>query len=382
MPASTDLRGRPRAKAEPMLVRWRNGMLFEDKRNFAQFDGAVRAVTGGSRLASDRLWIYFADRPDRPADTKARATVAVLPALATAAAVAGKEKAKPDAGGMQDLFGRKSLIRVLAEKDVHAVDQQLADDKTLRYQMEMDGDNLTYLEENRKAYIRGPGRLKILSREKEKAGATATPGLAPAAVDAAWQGDLPEGYARTDATWADSMAYDGGTDRAYFKGNVEVVHTGRGAPGATSSRRLPGGTRIKSNDLQVVFAEKKQAEPGAAAPAPASAETPREDRMSVEKLIADGGVHLWVNDRQGTAERLIYQREPELIRLYRGAEDWARLWRENEATQEYENIVARTITYEPTSGRVDVVDQQEMTVTPKPKPAAKTAPKARPAAKQ
>jgi lipopolysaccharide export system protein LptC len=381
MPASTDLRGRPRAKAEPMLVRWRNGMLFEDKRNFAQFDGAVRAFTGGSRLASERLWIYFADRPDKPADTKPRATVAVVPAMATAAAPAGKEKAKPDAGGMQDLFGRKSLIRVLAEKDVHAVDQQLADDKTLRYQMEMDGDNLTYLEENRKAYIRGPGRLKILSREKERAGASATPGLAPAAVDAVWQGGVPEGYARTDATWADSMAYDGGTDRAYFKGNVEVVHTGRGAPGATSSRRLPGGTRIKSDDLQVVFAEKKPAEPGAAAPAQVSAEPPREERMSVEKLIADGGVHLWVNDRQGTAERLIYQREPELLRLYRGAEDWARLWRENEATQEYESIVARTITYEPTSGRVDVVDQQEMTVTPKPKPAAKTAPKARPAAR-
>ena len=381
MPASTDLRGRPRAKAEPMLVRWRNGMLFEDKRNFAQFDGAVRAFTGGSRLAYERLWIYFADRPDKPADTKPRATVAVVPAMATAAAPAGKEKAKPDAGGMQDLFGRKSLIRVLAEKDVHAVDQQLADDKTLRYQMEMDGDNLTYLEENRKAYIRGPGRLKILSREKERAGASATPGLAPAAVDAVWQGGVPEGYARTDATWADSMAYDGGTDRAYFKGNVEVVHTGRGAPGATSSRRLPGGTRIKSDDLQVVFAEKKPAEPGAAAPAQVSAEPPREERMSVEKLIADGGVHLWVNDRQGTAERLIYQREPELLRLYRGAEDWARLWRENEATQEYESIVARTITYEPTSGRVDVVDQQEMTVTPKPKPAAKTAPKARPAAR-
>jgi hypothetical protein len=194
-------------------------------------------------------------------------------------------------------------------------------------------------------------------------------------------GGVPEGYARTDATWADSMAYDGGTDRAYFKGNVEVVHTGRGAPGATNSRRLPGGTRIKSDDLQVVFAEKKPAEPGAAAPAQASAEPPREERMSVEKLIADGGVHLWVNDRQGTAERLIYQREPELLRLYRGAEDWARLWRENEATQEYESIVARTITYEPTSGRVDVVDQQEMTVTPKSKPAAKTAPKARPAAR-
>ena len=379
MPASTDLRGRPRAKAEPMLVKWRNGMLFEDKRNFAQFDGLVRASTGGSRLASERLWIYFADRPDTPAGPKAPAVAAAVPVAA--AASAGK-RAKADTSGMQDLFGRKSLVRVLAEKDVHAVEQQLADDKTLRYQMEMDGDNLTYLEENRKAYIRGPGRLKILSREKEKGAGPAAPGLAPSAVDGAWQGDVPEGYARTDATWADSMAYDGSTDRTYFKGNVEAVYAGRGAPGAAGSRRQASATRIKSNDLQVVFAEKKPTEPGAPAPVtPSAAEPPREERMTVEKLVADGTVQLWVNDRRGSAERLIYQRDPELIRLYRGPEDWARLWQENEATQEFGEIVARTITYEPSTGRIDVVDQQEMTVTPKPKPAAKTAPKARPAAK-
>jgi hypothetical protein len=89
--------------------------------------------------------------------------------------------------------------------------------------------------------------------------------------------------------------------------------------------------------------------------------------MAVEKFVADGNVHLWVDDRRGSAARLIYQREPELLRLYRGPDDWARLWQENEATQEFGEIVARTITYEPSSGRVEVVEQQMMVISPKPK---------------
>jgi CHASE1-domain containing sensor protein len=97
---------------------------------------------------------------------------------------------------------------------------------------------------------------------------------------------------------------------------------------------------------------------------------PREERMAVEKLAADGGVLLWVDDRRGTAERLIYQRDPELLRLYRGTQDWARLWQENEATQEFGEIVARIITFEPATGLIEVEDQQSLMVSPRPKPAA------------
>jgi hypothetical protein len=97
--------------------------------------------------------------------------------------------------------------------------------------------------------------------------------------------------------------------------------------------------------------------------------------MAVEKLVADGDVLLWVDDRRGSAERLIYQRDPELIRLYRGTEDWARLWQANEASQEFGEIVARVITYEPATGRVEVVDQQAITVSPKPRPGTGAAPK-------
>jgi len=373
MPATSDLRGRPRASAEPMLVQWANAMLFEDKRNFAQFDGGVLASTGGSRLAAQRLWIYFADATEKP-------PASATPAPAGgAAATKDKTKGMPDTAGMGDLFGRKRLTRVLAEKDVRASEQRLNDDKTLGYEMDINGDNLTYLEENRKAYVRGSGRMRILAREKPKEGEAATPGLALSAVDEAWDGDVPAGYARTDVAWADSMAYDGAADRGYFKGKVEAVHIGRGAPGESRARRSSTGTRVRSNDLQVVFAEKKAPDAGART-APATSEPGREERMTLDKLVADGNVQLWVNDRRGLAERLIYQRDPELIRLYRGSEDWARLWEEHEDTQEYGQVVARTITYEPSTGRIDVVDQQEITITPKPKPAAKPATKPRPAA--
>jgi len=376
MPATSDLRGRPRASAEPLLVQWANAMLFEDKRNFAQFDGSVLASTGGSRLASERLWIYFADRPEKPAPSPPAGGVRAAPAATPAA----KQKTRdtPDTAGLGDLFGRKSLVRVLAEKDVRASEQKVNDDKTLGYEMDTNGDNLTYLEENRKAYIRGPGRLRILARERPRAGEAARPGLPLSAIDAAWEGDVPQGYSRTDVAWADSMAYDGATDRAYFKGKVEALQVGRGGPGEARARRPTTATRIRSSDLQVVFAEKKSPDAGPQ-PAPSTAEPPREQRMNVEKLVADGSVQLWVSDRRGTAERIMYQRDPELIRLYRGPEDWARLWEEHEDTQEYGQIVARTITYEPSTGRIDVLDQQEVTVTPRPKPAAKPATRPRPA---
>ncbi len=356
MPATTDLRGRPRTRAEPMLVKWQNSMLYEDKRNFAQFDGGATALSGGSRLASERLWVYFAEAPDKAAPGAAGAT--------TKAPSAKDKAAKGDELGQ--FFGRKALVRVFAEKEVRAVDQQLAPDGSLKFVMEMVGDNLTYLEDSRKAYMHGPGRLRILARERPRTGEVAAPGLLPNTEEPLWTGPPPEGYARTEIGWTDSMAYDGGTDRAYFKGDIEAINAGRGLPGeGAAARRRATETKVRSDDLQVVFIEKTPPEP-AKTPA-ATAAVPREERMSVEKFAADGNVHLWVDDRRGSAARLIYQREPEVLRLYRGTDDWARLWQENEATQEFGEIAARIITYEPSSGRVEVVEQQMMVISPKPK---------------
>ncbi|MBE3099273.1 MAG: hypothetical protein IMZ44_19320 [Planctomycetes bacterium] len=368
-PATTDLRGRQQTQPEPLIVKWQNSMLFEDKRNFAQFDGAVTATTGASRLSSDRLWVYFADRP---VDAAGAAPAGLAKAPPTPAARTG--------GEVDQLFGRKALVRVLAEKDVHAVEQQWDLDKTLRYTMETLADNLTYVDESRKAYIRGPGRLRLLSRERPRAGEAETAGLEPDALAGIWTGAVPAGYSRTEVGWIDSMAYDGATDRAYFRGDVDAVYSGRGAPGgagasgtSTTQRRVTT-TRIQSSDLQVVFAEKAPAaaagQPAAAAAQAGPPGVPREERMAVEKLAADGGVLLWIDDRRGTAERLIYQRDPELLRLYRGTQDWARLWQENEATQEFGEIVARIITFEPATGRIEVEDQQSLTVSPRPRPAA------------
>ena len=369
MPATTDLRGRARAKPEPMLVSWQKSMRFEDTKNFAQFEGAVQAVTGGSRLDAEHLRLCFADRPKPAAEAPAAPTPA---------------KADPLGGGMGDVFGRKGLVWVLAEKNVAAVEQQLAEDGSLRHRMEILGDNLTYLEENRKAYVRGPGRLRILARERLKPGEEGPPGLGPevAASTSAWKDAVAPGYSRTAIGWTDSMAYESTSDRAYFKGKVDAVHTGRGAPGAVevASRRGPATTRITSQDLQVVFSE-KSAEVGGTPPAAAAAEpgTTREERMNVAKLVAGGNVRLWVDTWRGSSERVIYQRDPEMIRLYRGADDWARLWQENEASQQFDEIAARTITYIPSTGRIDVIEQQVMTASPKPKPVVKPKPKLMPA---
>jgi len=377
VPATTDLRGRPRAEPEPLLVTWSRDMHFSDSRNFARFDGDVTARTGGTALACRRLWVHFADAPAEPEPATAEpdpATAEPEPAPAEPPAAEGEpagtsgESAAADEG-LQDLFGRKRLVRVMAEKDVSAVDQQVEEGQAIRHRMEITGDNLTYLEDSRKAYMHGPGRLRILARERSgPQNAPAKPLTTETATDA-WQGEVPEGYARTRVTWTDSMAYDGLGNQGYFQGQVEAVHTGRGVPGEEGgARRQPTATRITSDDLQIVFGERAAA---------AEPDTPREERMRVEKLIARGDVLLWIDDRRGAGERLIYQRRPELIRLYRGPEpgEWARLWRQNEATQEFGQIAARTITYDPATGRIDVVDQQVITLSPEPAPQPKPLPR-------
>ncbi|MGB6919320.1 MAG: biotin/lipoyl-containing protein, partial [Phycisphaerae bacterium] len=343
VPASTDLRGRPRQSADPLVIRWNDSMYFEDERNFAFFDGDVKATTGGSRLDCRRMWVYFRDAPE-----KAPASGAVAGAPAAA-----EDRSTPMGG----LMGRKAVERVFAENDVQAVERRMDPDGAVRYQMEMTGDNLTYVEESRKAYVRGPGRMRILSREKTDPGKAAPPGLGPADEARFWADEAPAGYARTNVVWTEGMAYDGATDRCYFKGNVETVHVGRGAPGADAAARdRPTTTKIRSGDLQVVFSER--------APS-AAVDLAREDRMNVAKMVADGGVQLWVDDRRGSGQRLMYQRAPERMRLYSGVDQWARLWQGTEATQQFGDVVARVVTYYPDSKRVEMIDQQEIVVTPK-----------------
>lgn len=387
LPATTDLQGRRREKPEPLVVQWTKSMLFDDGRNFAHFDGNVKTVTGGSRMNAQRLWIYFVDRPQPEKGAE--------PKTDTDKPQGDKTNQPELAGGSAaDLFGQKDLVRILAEEDVLAVEEQLADDQALRHRMEIIGDNLTYLEQNRKAYVRGPGRLRILTRERPLAGEQARPGLTPDKAEDCWKGAVPDGYARTEVGWVESMAYDGTGQRAYFSGDVDATHVGRGVPGeGETRRRLPTSTRITSRNLQVVFVEKAPpaaatappTEPPATPPVepPATPDTPLEQRMTVAKLVADGAVLLWVDDRRGSAARLLYQRDPEMIRLYRGPgpDEWARLWQENEATQEFGLIAARTITYNPATGRVDVIDQQVMTVAPKPVPVPKPLPKLVPGTK-
>lgn len=398
MLSASDLRGRQQKQPEPMILRWKNSMLYVDKRNFAQFDGAASATTRTSRLSAERIWVYFADRPtDAGAAAAAPAQAGPVAAVAAPAGAAppaapkaksskGKSSAGTTGGETDMLLGKsKSLVRLFAEKDAHAIDQQWDPDTKLRFMMEMIGDNLTYLDESRKAYIRGPGRLRILARERPKAGEAETPGLSPEALVGIWQGKAPGGYSRTEVAWLDSMAYDGATDRAYFKGDVETVFTGRSSPGGMTQTGAVTEARIESADLQAIFSEKPapttqtaSAAQVAADPAqPPQPDVPREERMAVEKLLADGGVRLWVGDRRGTCERLVYQRVPEEIRLYRGMDDWARLWQESEASQEFGEVVARMISFEPASGRINVIEQQSMVFSPKPKanPSPKAAPK-------
>ena len=348
VPATTDLRGQALSSAEPLVIRWGKRMVFEDARNFAFFDADVKAETGDdSRLdtvACRRLWVYFCDKP-------------------SAAGGAEKSKEKPT-GELGGLLGSKDIERVFAEEDVLAAERRMDDDGCIRYHMEIAGTNLTYLAENRKAYMRGPGRMRILARERPESGETPPPGLRPEDEGRFWAESAPTGYSRTHIAWTEGMAYDGPTDRAYFKGGVESIHIGRGVPGeAGAPRRETTTTKIRSADLQVAFSESPPAGTSAA---------PREERMGVEKMVADGGVQLWVDDRRGSGQRLMYQRKPELLRLYSGLDQWARLWQANEAlqkhgevVQEFGEVAARVITYYPDTKRVDMVDQQELVVTPR-----------------
>jgi hypothetical protein len=397
MPSDTDLFGNPTkprtatgstgtpaasasGTAEPLVVHWTERMLFDGGGNFALFQGGVRADKGANTLTAQRLWIYFADPPPNPADT-------------AVAAAPPKDKSAAAGGGLLGSSAAKRIIRVLAEEKVHAVQLQQASDKAVQSAMDLTGDNLSYVEEvkegdiikeAKKVYINGPGRLHILSREAPRRG-EAPASLAPAGVAAAWQGTLPDGYSRIDVAWAEAMVYQpSGTSRAYFKGAIDASIVGRQAMGAESgagARRAVSTTRVKSNELNLTFVPKAPALTGTGSAGGVAAVTPTtsagpgaQDNLNLDKMVADGKVSLWIDEHRGTAERVLYQRDPELFRLYRGEDDWARLWKFDEARQRYDEVAARTITYKPATRETNMVDQQTLIISPSTEPAPKLAP--------
>jgi len=56
---------------------------------------------------------------------------------------------------------------------------------------------------------------------------------------------------------------------------------------------------------------------------------------------------------------------PEIVFVYGATDDWARLWEEDEAKQQFNEFVAKTISYEPTTGTIKMQQQQTITVSPR-----------------
>jgi hypothetical protein len=348
-------------------------MYLEDARHFANFDGDVVASAGPGLLESQKLWIYFKEPPaeDPPAPP---------PAGGQAPKPDDVAKAEAAPAESEDLARAKSIERVLAEGKVRAVEQPIDDDGGVGMRMELTGEDLTYLQESRKAYMRKPGHLAILARDPPQSGKRG-PRLSPEEAAAVREGDAPPGYSWMTVSWADSMAYDDSIAQVFFKGGVEAAYAGRAALGGGLTKPDEASRlRIQSGVLQVVFDRDDAPPPSSAAPglaglagaaagnttaSPSAAvgrtapPGPLGERMDVKTLLADQGVRIWLNERRGSGHRLMYQRKPEeIVRLFSGPQGLARLWQEDEAKQEFGTVAAQTITYHPATGRVDVMGQQ------------------------
>jgi lipopolysaccharide export system protein LptC len=346
-----------------MTIVWQKRMAYEGTKNIALFEGAVSATTDTSRVDSQQLWVYTADKP--PATQAAPGAAASVAAPATAKA-APKDKTNPLAGDKTPFLGRdKEIVRIYAETDVRVLERRFDVDLGLRSQMEIASSNLTFITATKKAIIHGPGEVRLLAREKPQAGEAPAPGLTAEGAVAAVKGSVPDGYSRTYVKWKDSMAYvveDTG-NRAYFTGDVNALFTGRGAPGDKTSRGKVTTNQVQSDELRIDFSAKKPAEPGAPPPPPPDPNQSPEERMAVEKFLAKGNVRLLVGDRSGTCYQVSYQHEPEMMRMYGGPgpKDWARLWHEDEAKQKYGEVVAGTITFYPSTNKIEAENIQNMT---------------------
>ncbi len=352
VPTTTDLRGRPREAARPLTVHWSKGMAFREERNFAQFAGTVAVHTGGSRLNAEDLWILFKDVPPEPAGE-----TATTPEDVPDEDKADEEAALAGLGELNRLLEGKAVERIVTQGPTDIVEQETDPDGGVRFRFELIGEDLTFLDEDRKAYTRKAGRLWVLARDVPAEGEPPGPPLPPPQAERLWERDVPDGYSRIGIGWTDEMAFDERTYRAYFSGGVETDYVGRAVSpaGGAASGGAAGGARrsrvrVESGDLQVAFVE---APDEGADVDPADPQT-----LAVDKFVADKGVDLTVDDRQGSAHRLYYQRKPEMLRLYSGPGRDARLWRENESEQEFDLVVAREITYYPATGRIDVKGQK------------------------
>ena len=365
MPASTDLRGQEVREPRTLRIQWTQGMYLEDARNFASFDGGVVATVGPALLECERLWVCFKDRPDSAGAAPGPAGAAPGPPGNAASAARNAERGTRNveraaaAASDADPIRAKAIERVLAEGTVHAVEQPLDDDGAVRLRMEMTGQDLTYLQEDRKAYMRKPGRLAILARDPPEGGRRG-PGLSPEEAAAAREGVPPPGYSWTTVSWADRMAYDDSAGQAYFKGNVDAAYAGRSVPLAVpaGARREASRVRIASETLQIAF-DRQEVPTGRPQAVTAGPADPLGQRMDLKALVADEGVRMWFDERRGSGHRLVYQGPPEeIVRVLSGPAGLARFWQENEAKQEFGALVAQTITYYPATGRVETIGQR------------------------
>lgn len=292
MPTSSDLSGGELAKAEVMVIHWRDSMAFHGAKKSAEFVGKVSARQGESWVLCHTMLVKF----DRPIYFNQAQRAAPKPAGPNGPK-ADDEKAKLDTVFCYPAAGDSADDK----KELYVTYNQVEFDKTgkLVKSQQLTAQELKMESQAREApggepfqrvTADGPGVLRVWQAGDKESG-PAPKGNAPKAPVAPTPKDGEQEMKLTVVTFRGRMvAIDKGKvfQKATFETNVEVVSVPAESPTVEVQRhRLPArATLLKCDKEMVVWTHKKPNAPTA------------------QRLDAYGNAYLRTDDHDGWGETI------------------------------------------------------------------------------
>jgi len=322
------LSGEKIEKRTPLHIGWTESMFFDGQKNQAHFAGDTRTRTPSASIDCKDLWVFFLDvEPD--------------PRAARKAADGDEDE--------DDLFGNKDLSRLTAIEKVVArtIDTPKNPVKNLQVAT-LRSDKLEYNAVRDKAYVPGPGTLKIIEVRRRP---VATPPHRRKPVNS------------TEIVWRKEMIFQRSRLVAYFGEDVVATVIGRSRQwneGNERAGQFSDLSVLMCQDLRLFFVE---VEKEAGKPDEAEQDT----SLKLKRLVATDRVFFKDGDYHARGGRGSYDAEDDLLVLTRSRGRPAAIWVQNEKKELFDSWGGDKLFYWLETRRIKTIGQRDITITPREK---------------
>ncbi|NIA21502.1 MAG: hypothetical protein GWP05_05945 [Anaerolineaceae bacterium] len=324
--SSRGLDGQKLGERTPLHIEWTESMFFDGRKNQAHFAGRTRTRTPSASIDCRDLWVFFLDAEPGP----------------QAAA-----RAPNDSDDQDGLFDKKDLSRLTAIEKVVARTIERPDNPAKGLQVAtLRCEKLEYNAVRDKAYVPGPGRLKIIEVRRR-----------PVAMPPHQRPPVNS----TEVIWKKEMIFERSRQVAYFGEDVVTTIVGR-SKGAIAEDEGSGQfsdlSVLKCQDLRLFFVEKEARNLDDAG---------RRKGMKLKRLVATDRVFFKDGDYHARGGRAVYDQQKDLLVLTRTQGRPAAIWVQNEKKELFNRWGGDKLFYWRQTRRIKTIGQRDITITPREK---------------